>query len=562
MWNGLTKRKDSAAIFFLSSLISVLLYLREALLVNVRNYPFDDGLFVGRAESLIGDTEKTLGSTRGFNPLVKGQIYPFVLEVSNFLKLNPLVLVYILFLFSVMMISIFLYQKNKNLVLILSITLFVLLDPSPFSAQASRIAREFTYEILVFISFALLIKTKFLLKEQSFRLRSTSIILLGTLAGLLMFLANNTREERAWIFLIWTTGFIWVVGKNKRTIFPIILISVTTIIAYNIFNSYLRNYNQNVFGVKLTSTTIEGQFPQLMSNLSSIAVSETYSPYVSISESKRQIAYENSPSFSLLKNYLEGDGRAWIQFGCQNSQTCDDYANGWFHVALRVAIDEKGFWITQKRAQDFMFKVNNELELACVSGKMMCNRTLPMAKALGVTQVTIDQLVVSANYLKLYVLRSVLGWNTGQPEHSAYEVMEQNQWKRWSYVIETLPDNQAQYQNKYNNRISIFNPIYQKWVSSYFFVSLLGILAFLFTVFRLIFYRKKFKKIELIFISIAFYSLFIWFSRGALLAINSATNFVSISENYALPGRVFLTLAYSIFLYLGVKTILRNKYDA
>ena len=141
----------------------------------------------------------------------------------------------------------------------------------------------------------------------------------------------------------------------------------------------------------------------------------------------------------------------------------------------------------------------------------------------------------------------------------AFEVMDEKQWKRWTYVIETLPDSQVQYQNQYNNRVTFFNNVYQKWVSIYVFISLVGILSFLFVIYQLIFHKNKFQKIELLFLSIALFAIFNWFSRGALLAINSATNFISVSENYALPGRVFLPLAYSIFFYLGVKIKLNTK---
>ena len=78
---------------------------------------------------------------------------------------------------------------------------------------------------------------------------------------------------------------------------------------------------------------------------------------------------------------------------------------------------------------------------------------------------------------------------------------------------------------------------------------------------KFIFDRKRFKKIELLLISIAVYSLFIWFSRGVLLALNSTTNFISITENYSLPGRVFLPVSLSVFSYLLVRIItgLKNE---
>lgn len=541
------------------SLMGLLLLLRELALVNVRNLPFDDGLFIGRAESLIGNTEKTLGSTRGFNPLVKGQVYPFILEISNFLNTNPIVFVLALYWIALIVLIAFLYYNLRDERIILFFTLFVVLDSGPFSAQASRIGRELFYGITVLFLFALLVKLKFLFLQNTQKIKITFRIIYGILLGLILFLANNTREERPWIYLILITGFIWVVGIKFKSINQFIVILFVFVASYFILNQSLKIYNQNIFGVKLTSTTIEGEFPKLMSNLSAISTKEKFNPYVSISEEKRKIAYENSASFKLLSNYLEGDGKAWIQFGCENSQTCDDYANGWFHVALRVAIDDQGYWISQKSAQEFMSQVNKELEIACTSGSMKCSNALPLAKALGVTTITKDQVIKSISFLTFYVEKSILGWNRGSIEFSPYEVMDEKQWERWKFVVKSLPESQVEYQNRYNNRISIFNPIYLNWVKLNVALSTIGLLFFVFTLYRLVFSRENFRKTELFLISIAFFSLYIWFTRGVLLALNSATNLISISENYALPGRVFLLIAFAIFTYLGVKVFSKEK---
>jgi hypothetical protein len=541
------------------ALIAFLILLRDLILINIRDLPFDDGLFIGRAESLIGNTEKSLGSTRGFNPLVKGQIYPFIVATSNFLNLNPITFVFIVYVISISVLIFLFFRQFKEIILIFSVIIFVLTDPSPFSAQASRISREFSYEIFVFILFLIFILLKFRYYENKNKLGLFSFIPIGASIGLIMFLANNTREERPWIYLIWIVGILWLFCNSTKTIKPLVILATVTFLTYSMLTLNLMNYNKNIFGVKLTSTTIEGEFPRLMSNLASIDVSENYNPYVSISESKRKIAYDNSPSFNLLKDYLEGDGKAWIQFGCENSQTCEDYANGWFHVALRVAIDNIGYWITQQSAQEFMQEINNELEAACGSGKIECSRALPLAKALGVTTITGDQLIQSLNFLKLYVNNSIYGWSQSAQEHSPYVVLDEKQWQRWSFVIKALPDSQIQYQNKYNHRVSLFNPVFEKWMFTYKFINLVGILSLFFICFRLIFYKSSFRKNELLLASIAFYSLFIWLSRGALLAVNSTTNFISVTENYALPGRVFLPIALSIFSYLGVREIMGLK---
>ena len=549
----------SVPIFLSISFMGLLLLLREIVLVNVRNLPFDDGLFVGRAESLIGNTEKTLGSTRGFNPLVKGQVYPFILELSNFLNTNPLVFVLALYWIALIVLIALLYYYLHDERIILFFILFVVFDSGPFSTQASRIGRELFYGITVLFLFALLVKLKFHFSQNRHKVKTTSKVIYGILLGLILFLANNTREERPWIYFILITGIIWAVGLKTKSINHFIVILLVFVASYFILNQGLKIYNQNIFGVKLTSTTIEGEFPKLMSNLSVISTEEKFNPYVSISERKRKIAYENSPSFKLLSNYLEGEGKAWIQFGCENSQTCDDYANGWFHVALRVAIDDLGYWITQDDAQDFMSEINKELEIACISGNMKCSNALPLAKALGVTTITKDQVIKSISFFNFYMEKSFLGWNRGSIEFGPYEVMDEKQWERWKFVVKSLPESQVEYQNRYNNRVSIFNPIYLNWVKINAVLSIIGLFFFLFTLYRSVFHKEKFQKNELLLLSIAHFSLFIWLSRGALLALNSATNFISVTENYALSGRVFLPIALAIFTYLGVKVFWKEK---
>ena len=137
--------------------------------------------------------------------------------------------------------------------------------------------------------------------------------------------------------------------------------------------------------------------------------------------------------------------------------------------------------------------------------------------------------------------------------------MEEKQWDRWKFVISSLPESQVEYQNMYNNRISIFNPIYNKWVSLYSILNFVGILSILLMLYRLSLHRKRVSKIDFLMFSIAIYSLSIWLTRGALLSINSTTNFISVSENYSLSGRVFLPIGLSIFSYLGVKLILESR---
>ena len=94
---------EKSLIPVLISTMLFFVYLRYNLLINVNNYPFDDGLFIARAEGFVLGNEKSLESTRGFNPLVKGQIYPRIIVIANLLNLNPIVFVYILLIVTIIL---------------------------------------------------------------------------------------------------------------------------------------------------------------------------------------------------------------------------------------------------------------------------------------------------------------------------------------------------------------------------------------------------------------------------------------------------------------------------
>lgn len=545
---------EKSLIPVLISTMLFFVYLRYNLLINVNNYPFDDGLFIARAEGFVLGNEKSLESTRGFNPLVKGQIYPRIIVIANLLNLNPIVFVYILLIVTIILFITLVYIRYKSLLLISLVFCFTLFDPSPFSSQASRISREMIYQVGVLLLFLMIVfmqKTLVLKNKQSI----IRVILFGVITGVLIFSLNNIREEREWIYLIYIAGMLGLLLKNYKNYLSVLLFTVIATMSYTAATDFLKNYNLEVYGVNLTSTTVEGEFPELMANLSSIKTTEEFQPYVSISRRKRDIAYSISPSFAQLRNYLEGDGTSWFVFGCENLNICDDYANGWFHVALRVGIDQQGYWINQRKAQDFMRTINQEILKACNDKQIECVKPLPLAKALGVTQITKAQILGSSNFLFDYFYKSVFGWNKGGAEFLAHNTMPDEQWSRWTRVIKTLPADQVEYQNQYNHRVGFVNGVYHYWVNIYKVFLITGFMAFILMVLNSIYYkiRKRVNSVNKNLVFIANFSLFIWFSRGILLSFNSVTNIVSISENYSLPGRVFLPISLSIYIYVTIK---------
>jgi hypothetical protein len=369
---------------------------------------------------------------------------------------------------------------------------------------------------------------------------------------------QNIREERIWIYLNFTLFFVVLTitfrKKTKEYWMKTAFILLIIFASYFLFMTTLKYAHDNIYEVKLTSSTIEGEFPKLLSNLSSIDVGEPDRQYVSITKQKRDAAYSVSPTLTKLQNYLEGPGGMWVQFGCENSGVCDDYANSFFHIALREAIKLEGFWGTQLTAQNFMSQVNFEIEAACTDKAISCVTPLPLARGLGVTQISKNQIFETSKYLNLYFFHSLKGWDPNNSlnagtiefrEGNYYTYINEDSWIGWRDVIRSLPDAQEEYAAEFNYRTGKTLGYIELWNFLYSIFLQLGLIIFF--AMNTLWFLKKIKQKEIKFIVLISDLFFlVWITRGLLLSFNSVTNLISISEYYSLPGRVFLPLSISL----------------
>lgn len=549
------------SLFFAAILSSILVtlwlffifYLRNYVPINVLSLPFDDELFVRRADVILnGDL---FSFVSGYNSLVKGVAYAWLLVLSHFLNVNPLIFTLFLLVVGVYLIAFSIFSKKQ--IVLVNLTVFItFLDPFFLKGPASRIARESFYSaaLLLTLGFIILL-IKYLDQKKLSKLTLGSV---AFLSGFFLFITQNTREERSWILLNVLIVLILVLcalkDKVKKNIFLVVLFSLILFLSYSTFMYALKIFHDGVYNVKLTSTTIEGEFPRLLSNLSSIDAGEPEIRYVSITASKRRIAYEFSPSFKLLEQYLEGPGGMWIQFGCDNAQICDDYANSYFHVALREAIKTEGFWQTQDQAQEFMSRVNSELESACSTNLIRCARALPLAKGLGVTKITINQIVDSLSFFVKYIHLSINNWtldaslktiNLRFQENFYYSEINNESWAIWGNVITNLPSNQEEYKASYNYKTGKTLGPLQLWNYLYTYILKIGLASLIFLNLVIILKRNS-NSINRHLLLISNAMLLVWLTRGLILSLNSTTNLISISEYYSLPGRIFLSIAIAL----------------
>jgi hypothetical protein len=547
-------------VFFTLLVISGLIILRRWLPVNTLVAYFDDGLFLSRAEFILSGQ---LGEINwGFNALVKGTFYPWFIVFGNKINLNPIFLTYLTLVLLVLLLGFIVYKINKKIIFSVVLIIFTLADPLYFSDGSSRLLRELTQQNLV-LFFLILLNSTFYLISRS----KISLFVLGALSiatGLVFAISINVREENIWIYSAYSINVIILFLSRKFKITQIVSINLIIIITLFISIQLVKTINSNFYEVSLQNSTTEGEFPKMMLNLSSIVTSQGNVRYSAIDKNKREIAYKISPSFAQLQPYLEGPGQAWVQFGCQDSNTCDDYSNGWFHVALREAMRNIGWWDTEKIAQEKMGVINDELSKACEEKLITCKGGVAFGAAYGNQFISFQEITDAVPFFSQYVDSSLNNWGIQREVNESTifktEVMPEDLYTSWKNTIPSMPAGQNQYIDKFNSRYLALQPFLNYWSSVYSIILKILLIVNIAIPFLIIFNRFK---IEVnVFIAATYLTfLYLWLSRGIFLSLNSSVNFKSMGLNYALSGRVF----FSIFLFLGLIiffNIVKKKYES
>jgi hypothetical protein len=546
-------------VFFTLLVISGLIILRRWLPVNTLVAYFDDGLFLSRAEFILSGQ---LGEINwGFNALVKGTFYPWFIVFGNKINLNPIFLTYLTLVLLVLLLGFIVYKINKKIIFSVGLIIFTLADPLYFSDGSSRLLRELTQQNLV-LFFLILLNSTFYLISRS----KISLFVLGALSiatGLVLAISINVREENIWIYSAYSINVIILFLSRKFKITQIVSINLIIIITVFISIQLVKTINSNFYEVSLQNSTTEGEFPKMMLNLSSIVTSQGNVRYSAIDKNKREIAYKISPSFAQLQPYLEGPGQAWVQFGCQDSNTCDDYSNGWFHVALREAMRNIGWWDTEKIAQEKMSVINDELSKACKEKLITCKKGVAFGAAYGNQFISFQEITDAVPFFSQYVDSSLNNWGIQKEVNESTifktEVMPEDLYTSWKNTIPSMPAGQNQYIDKFNSRYLALQPFLNYWSSIYSIILKILLIVNITIPFLIIF--KRFKIEVNVFIGATYLTfLYLWLSRGIFLSLNSSVNFKAMGLNYTLSGRVF----FSIFLFLGLIiffNIVKKKYE-
>ena len=553
--NKVSKPFNQFLILFALFILLILVIIRRWLPINTLVAYFDDTLFMSRAEFILSGN---LGEINwGFNALVKGTFYPWFIVLGNKLNSNPIFLTYLILILIIILLGIIVFYITKNIIIPLLLIIFVVADPVYFSEGAGRVMRELPQQNLVLLFFVLYNLIFYVVSKLQNKNSKYFLILLSVSSGLILALAINVREENIWIYSACALNIMILLFSRKFNSLQIFYVNALIIASLFVSIQAVKVINNRFYEVSVQNSTTEGEFPKMMLNLSSIKTSEGNIRYSAIDKAQRKIAYEVSPSFAELKDYLEGPGQAWVQFGCQDSNVCEDYSNGWFHVALRVAMREIGWWETEKIAQEKMRQINLEITNACGEKLITCTKGIPFGPAYGNQFISKQEIFDSLPYFSQYVTASLNNWGTQRQVSSSTifktEVMPEDLYTSWKETIPSLPFGQNQYIDKYNDRYLMLQPYLNLWSGLYSILLKLMLIINLLVPILMLYFKSRLK-INIYLISTYLVFLYLWVFRGVFLSLNSSVNFKSVSITYALSGRVFL----SCFLVLGIIIIFKT----
>lgn len=193
------------------------------------------------------------------------------------------------------------------------------------------------------------------------------------------------REDSFWILpfillgivvILWCLIYQIIKHKEsfKRLIVPILFIILPLIVLAG-SHIGIGLLNQHYYGRFVVNDYMSSDFQGAYGALTRIK-DDRWQSTVPISENMRDKAYEVSPSFRKLKTCLDNEGKGVCEFFRYNNIKISnsDYEGGWFFWALRLAVQQEGYYDNPSKAADFYNKLASEINTACNTNKIECTK--------------------------------------------------------------------------------------------------------------------------------------------------------------------------------------------
>ena len=317
-----------------------------------RYSPIDDNLYIANANLLINNLVE-------YAPLTLSKLpsFPYLLYVLNKLSIS-----YILFLNVLLFIlSIFWinskYNKLNNIENSL-VLLLINLNPVTFSTDWNVIMRE---PILAISIIALILVASHSLKKYS-------IIFLLLFYPILMFIFF-LREESFILYSL--TTFLLLIYNKKFNIFFLTKYIFIPIFLFLIIFSYLTFVNQKKYEVPFVNDLIQGEFPKMIENISSISDQEFFHINIPITRNKIDLLFKISPTAKNVYKIspIVGQGTA----SCVDHNICSEMSLGYIIWWLKTKPYTSGYVNSHLSEQALYNKISGEIVDACNKSIIVCS---------------------------------------------------------------------------------------------------------------------------------------------------------------------------------------------
>lgn len=448
---------------------------------------FDDELMIKLASSISNGDWAGSYSEIGHVGLSKPVGYPLFLLAISWLPLAPTDVVHLLLLSGfLLLLREFSFWGLGRKLFILSYGLFSFYPPL-FNEPISRIYRDgylaaLTLWILVF---ALLVNR--LLKElkspfnvKSLLKVSLACLTLGVLGGLFVITKNTWHYVLLLVVGVFLIGFR-LEAKTRSTRRHLILkrlgafllgfIGVASVVNFVVQNNY------DKYGVRTIDTFSYGAFPDAMRSIYSVKQA-TSRPYVDVDAQTRAEIYRISPTFLLLKPYLElPQSQGWRGTSCASLMKICDESGAWFPWDLRDAVQSAGLGRSAKDFEKSLRTIQVEIDYACEQKKISCERK-GIAPGLDSLDSISPRLVINSIF---YGVAELVNPRSGQATRPSGINVSPDSGRLWGEIVNRLPN--SSFSTDYHNRSffltdvrNLMGNIYVAFWIPFVLVGLLGLI--------------------------------------------------------------------------------------
>jgi hypothetical protein len=339
----------------------------------------DDSLMVQLAYNILqGEWLGEWNSTRyQALTLFKSPGYAIYLAVCIKIGIPPAVGALAIYLFSSLLLIKCGFSGNLNEIRKLLIYLIFAFNPAFYGNGSSLVYRDILSTAILTLVIAI---SFYLIKNPQIK-RHYFVVGIGY--GIVIAFASLIKDDLKYLAILTFIMVIIIyaikhllnskVSEKKESFdtikhFVIFIISVS--IFYILVTESVKYLNYRNYGVSLIQDNSQGEFGELMSNLSGI---NTKNPTIDvfIDKEKIRLASEVSETFAKMAPYLESQNM-WKEINCRANNICDQ-SGVFFQHELRDGFYINGMANSAIEFQENAQKVNLEILSACENKKIVCH---------------------------------------------------------------------------------------------------------------------------------------------------------------------------------------------